>query len=60
MAKHVYVITKPDLGWDCVVAVMSAKAYATEKEAIKAYLEDNDISLKYTEDYIAHYEEVQN
>lgn len=54
----VYVITNPELGWDCVVAVLKAKPFTSGKEAIQWYLESNDISLEYLNDYIAHHEEL--
>lgn len=55
----VYVITSPQLGWDCVVAVLKAKNFNSEEEAIQWYLESNDISLDCLEDYVAHYHEVE-
>ena len=55
----VYVITSPQLGWDCVVAVLKAKNFNSGEEAIQWYLESEDISLDYLEDYVAHYHRVE-
>jgi len=59
MEKYVYVITRPECGWDCVVAVLSADNYSSEEEVIADYINMNDISEEHAEDYIAHFKELQ-
>lgn len=56
---HVYVITNPASGWDCVCGVVKAKNFSNEQEALQWWLESMDISLDYQDDYIAHYEAVE-
>ena len=60
---HVYVITNPELGWDCVCGVIKATSSMTEAEAIKAHLlrwdnYDEDDLFEVAEGYVAHYCEV--
>ena len=54
---EVYVITNPELGWDCVCAVVKAKS---EEEALDKFRKSfEDYDLEYDEEfdnYIAHYE----
>ena len=57
---HVYVITCPNLGWDCVVGVLKAKNFNSEDEAKQWYLEDNDIDLEFLDEYVVHYHKVQS
>lgn len=55
----VYVITCPNLGWDCVVGVLKAKNFNSEAEAKQWYLESNDIDLEYLDDYICELYKVE-
>lgn len=61
---HVYVITNPELGWDCVCGVVKATADMTEEDAITKHLKniysDDDITEILSNDiYVAHYHEVK-
>lgn len=61
---YVYVITNPELGWDCVCGVVKATADMTEEDAITKHLKniysDDDIAEILSNDiYVAHYHEVK-
>lgn len=57
---HVYVITNPELGWDCVVGVLKAENFNSENEAKQWYLESNNIDLDYLDGYICELHKVQS
>jgi hypothetical protein len=43
MSKNIYVITNPELGWDCVMGVYKAES----EEIVKQYIaDDRGISLE--------------
>lgn len=63
----VYVITNPELGWDCVCGVVEADKDMSEDEAITKHLKswdnysDEDIEEILADgSYIAHYMEVNS
>ena len=61
---HVYVITDPELGWDCVCSVVKATADMTKEDAITKHLEsiysdDDIVEILSNGGYIAHYCEVK-
>lgn len=63
---HVYVITNPELGWDCVVGVVKATADMTEEDAVTKHLKawdnysDDDIAEILNDgSYIAHCHKVE-
>ena len=56
---HVYVITNPASGWDCVCGVVNAKGISNEEAAVKYWLQSIGNSPD-DEGYIAHYCEVEN
>ena len=62
---YVYVITNPELGWDCVCGVVEADKDMSEDEAITKHLMDNYSDDEIEEiladgSYIAHYMEVNS
>ena len=57
---HVYVITLPELGWNCVVGVLKAENFNSKDEARQWYLESNGIDLDYLNDYTCELHKVQS
>lgn len=56
MTKSYYVVTRPDLGWDCVVGLYRANS---ESEVHEYLCEEKDITLEESEErYVLHEHDV--
>lgn len=53
---YAYVVTNPELGWDCVVDVFDAST--TTENGIKDYYREDDCSEDFIESLVIHFKKL--